>query len=245
VALHILWRSLLFFALAAALGCGDPEGRASGDVAGAGVGATGAGAQSLPAQGEGPGEAGEPVVVFLGNSLTAGFGLPEERAFPALLDARLDEEGLPVRVVNAGVSGDTSAGGLARLDWLLRQDPDVLVVGLGGNDGLRGLSISELAANLRAIVERAQAAGARVVLLGMRMPPNYGKPYTQRFAQVYPAIAKETGAAFVPFLLEGVGGVAELNLPDGIHPTAEGHEVLADNVWPTLRNVVEELPDDE
>lgn len=179
-----------------------------------------------------------PLVVFLGDSLTAGLGLPEDQAYPAVLDRRLDAGGTPVRVLNAGVSGDTTAGGLARLDWLLKQKPDVLVVGLGGNDGLRGLDLAETEKNLREIVRRAKAAGARVLLLGMQIPPNYGPDYTEQFEGMYPEIAKDLDVPLVPFLLEGVGGVTDLNQGDGIHPTAKGQEKVAATVEPYLKELV-------
>lgn len=182
----------------------------------------------------------EPLVIFLGDSLTAGLGLAENQAYPALLDRKLDEAGSPVRVLNAGVSGDTTAGGLSRLDWLLSQKPEVLVVGLGANDGLRALPVEETEKNLREIVRRAQAAGARVLLLGMQIPPNYGPEYTTAFAEMYPRIAKELDVPLVPFLLEKVGGIRELNLEDGIHPNAQGQEILAENVLPYLEELVEE-----
>jgi acyl-CoA thioesterase I len=188
-----------------------------------------------------PAVARRPLVVFLGDSLTAGLGLDREQAFPALLARRLAEQGEPVRVENAGVSGDTTAGGLARLDWLLKQRPDVLVVGLGANDGLRGLPVEEADRNLRAIVRRAKAAGARVLLLGMRIPPNYGPDYTRRFAAIYPRIAKDFDLPLVPFVLAGVGGVADLNQADGIHPNVEGEKLVAANVFPYLRPLVEQV----
>ena len=181
-----------------------------------------------------------PLVVFLGDSLTAGLGLAEEQAFPALVRERLVEEGVPVRVVNAGVSGDTSAGGLRRLEWVLRQKPDVVVVGLGANDGLRGLSLEATEANLEDIVRRAKGAGARVVVLGMRIPPNYGPEYAAGFEGIYSRVARELGVPLVPFLLEGVGGEAELNLGDGIHPNAEGHRRVAENVLPLVRAALAE-----
>ena len=177
-------------------------------------------------------------MVFLGDSLTAGYGLEGDQAYPALLERRLAEQGTPVRVINAGVSGDTTAGGLTRLDWLLRQKPDILVVGLGGNDGLRGVDLDQTESNLREIVRRAKAAGARVLLLGMRIPPNYGPDYTSRFEAMYPQIAKELDVPLVPFLLEGVGGIADLNQADAIHPTAKGQEIVADNVEPYLRELL-------
>lgn len=182
-----------------------------------------------------------PLVVFLGDSLTAGYGVDEAQAFPAVVARRLAESGSPAKIVNAGVSGDTTAGGLARLDWVLRQEPDVLVVGLGANDGLRGLDLDEAERNLRAVVSRAQESGVLVLLLGMRMPPSHGADYAQRFAAMYEAVARDLGVASVPFLLEGVGGVAELNLADGIHPTPRGHEVLAENVTPYLEEILREV----
>jgi acyl-CoA thioesterase-1 len=185
------------------------------------------------------GQAAEgPLVIFLGDSLTAGYGLAGDQAYPAILDRRLDTEGTPVRVLNAGVSGDTAAGGLARLDWLLKQKPTVLVVGLGANDGLRGLDLGQTEKNLREIVRRGQAAGARVLLLGMMIPPNYGRDYTERFRTMYPKIADDFDIPLVPFLLEGVGGIADLNQEDGIHPTAKGQEIVADNVEPYLLEIL-------
>lgn len=179
-----------------------------------------------------------PRVVFLGDSLTAGYGLEAGEAFPAIVERMLKDEGIEVRVVNAGVSGDTTAGGVSRLDWLLRQSPDVVVVGLGANDGLRGLDVKASEQNLRAIIKRCRAAGAEVLLLGMIMPPNYGPQYTSEFRAIYPRLAKEMNVGLVPFLLEGVGGVPELNQGDGIHPTAEGHRRVAKNVLPELREIL-------
>ncbi|HEX3129452.1 MAG TPA: arylesterase [Thermoanaerobaculia bacterium] len=180
----------------------------------------------------------EPIVVFLGDSLTAGYGLEESQAYPVLVRANLEKAGHPVRVVNAGVSGDTTAGGLARLDWLLSQKPDVVVVALGGNDGLRGLPLEEAEKNLREIVRRSKEAGARVLLLGMQIPPNYGPEYANGFAEMYPRIAKEMDVPLVPFLLEGVGGIARLNQADGIHPTAEGQVKVAETVTPYLEKML-------
>jgi acyl-CoA thioesterase-1 len=179
-----------------------------------------------------------PTVVFLGDSLTAGYGLAAEEAFPALVEQRLASSGLPVRVVNAGVSGDTSAGGLARLDWLLAQKPAILFVCLGGNDGLRGLPLSATEANLRAIVEGARAAGARVVLAGMQIPPNYGPEYTAGFRALFPRLATEYDLTLVPFLLEGVAARPELNQRDGIHPNAEGQKIVARTVTQALEPLV-------
>lgn len=180
-------------------------------------------------------------MIFLGDSLTAGYGLPADQSFPVRLGALLGALGRPVRIVNAGVSGDTTAGGLRRLDWLLGQKPDVLVVCLGGNDGLRGLSPGETESNLRRIVAGATASGARVLLLGMKLPPNYGPDYTGRFEAIYPALAREEKVALVPFLLEGVGGEDALNIADGIHPNAEGQERVARNVLPYLEEILKTL----
>jgi len=177
--------------------------------------------------------------VFLGDSLTAGLGLSEDEAYPIVLQRRLQKEGLPYDVVNAGVSGDTSAGGLSRLEWALDGDVRVLVVALGGNDALRGLPPEELKRNLAEIIRRAQARHITVVLAGMEAPPNYGRDYAVAFHRVYPALAKEYHVALVPFLLQGVGGVARLNQRDGIHPTAEGARIVADNVWTILAPIVE------
>lgn len=181
----------------------------------------------------------ERVIVALGDSLTAGLGVAAEEAYPALLEARLRRDGLDYRVVNAGVSGDTSAGGRRRVDWVLRSKPEVVIVALGANDGLRGLPVAELRANLEAIVRRVQAAGVRVLLVGMRVPPNYGDDYARAFAAVFPAVARRTGVPLAPFLLEGVAGAPRLNQPDGIHPTAEGQRGIAAVLWPHLRPLLE------
>ena len=175
------------------------------------------------------------LIVALGDSLTAGLGVGVEEAYPALLEARLRREGFDYRVVNAGVSGDTSAGGLRRLDWALKLKPQVLIVALGANDGLRGQPPAALRANLTQIVERARGAGARVLLAGMRVPPNYGDEYARAFAAVYASVARATGVPLAPFLLDGVAGDPRLNQADGIHPTAEGQRVIAEHLWPHLR----------
>lgn len=172
----------------------------------------------------------EPLVIFLGDSLTAGHLLPADLAFPSLVAKALREKGRPVRVVNAGVSGDTTSGGLDREGWLLEQKPDLLVVGLGVNDAFRGHPVDRIEANLRAIVTRAQAAGVRVLLLGMRVPTNYGPDYTEAFAAIYPRVAKAQKVELMPFLLEGVGGRPELNFDDGIHPNQVGQQLIASHV---------------
>ena len=182
-----------------------------------------------------PARGADRVIVALGDSLTAGLGVARDEAYPALLEARLRRENLGYHVVNAGVSGDTSAGGRRRVDWVLRTKPEVVIVALGANDGLRGLPVDELRDNLEAIVRRVQGAGARVLLAGMRVPPNYGGEYARAFAAVFPEVARRTGATLAPFLLEGVAGHARLNQADGIHPTAEGQRVIAARLWPHLR----------
>ena len=176
-----------------------------------------------------------PAVVFLGDSLTAGLGVASEEAYPSLVQQKIDADGLAFHVVNAGVSGDTSAGGLSRLDDALTGDVRVLVVALGGNDALRGLPVEELRKNLATIIERAQARKIRVVLAGMEAPPNFGESYTAAFHKVYPELAKQYHVEVVPFLLQGVAGIERLNQRDGIHPTAEGARIVADNVWTVLR----------
>lgn len=191
-------------------------------------------AQPPPAAAPAPRESA-PLVVFLGDSLTAGYGLAEDQAYPAVIRERLAAEGVAARVVNAGISGDTTAGGLARLDWLLRQKPSVVVVALGANDGLRGVPLAQTESNLRRILERLQAAGARPLLAGMMIPPNYGPDYTRGFAALYPRLARELAVPLIPFLLAGVAAEADLNQADGIHPTAEGQKELAETVLGHLR----------
>jgi acyl-CoA thioesterase I len=177
----------------------------------------------------------ERVIVALGDSLTAGLGVAADEAYPARLEARLAREGYAYRVVNAGVSGDTTAGGLRRVDWVLRAKPEIVIVALGANDGLRAQSPQAMRENLATIVRRLQAAGARVLLAGMRLPPNYGAEYTKEFQEVFPEVARSTGVALMPFLLDGVAADPRLNQPDGIHPTASGQQVIADRLWPYLR----------
>ena len=236
-----MWiRSLAALALGCAVACGSrDEFRADRRVPAAALKAAPAASPSTPApsklEGLVPNHVeGRPRVVVLGDSLTAGLGLPSDQAYPAVLQRRLNDAGLGYDVVNAGVSGDTSAGGLRRLDWALDGDVRVLIVALGGNDALRGLQPDELKRNLAQIIERAQARGVRVVLAGMDAPPNWGRGYIVAFHQVYPSVAAEYHVAFVPFLLAGVGGHDELNQNDGIHPTVAGARIVADNVWAVL-----------
>ncbi|HEV2842673.1 MAG TPA: arylesterase [Chthoniobacterales bacterium] len=183
---------------------------------------------------------GKKTIVFLGDSLTAGLGVQPSEAFPALIGEKIRAAGLPFEIQNAGLSGDTSAGALRRTDWLLQRPIDVLVIALGGNDGLRGLPVKSLKANLQEIIDKAKAKNpaVRIVIAGMQIPPNMGAGYAADFVKVYAELARENNAALIPFLLEGVGGHRDLNQPDLIHPTAAGHRVMADLVWRTLEPIL-------
>lgn len=193
--------------------------------------------QSAPPRVEAP--AVRPRVVFLGDSLTAGYGLPKEQSVPSLVQKRLDAEGYDYEVVNHGVSGDTSAGGVSRLDWALDGDVRVLVLELGANDGLRGLPVESTKANLSDIIERAKARGVTVLLTGMEAPPNHGPVYTLQFRRLFADLAREHKVAFVPFYLEGVAGNPALNISDGIHPNAEGAAIVERTVWKALQPLLE------
>ncbi len=182
-----------------------------------------------------PAQSTRPRIVVLGDSLTAGLGLDPSEAYPRLLQRMLDAAGFEYEVVNAGVTGDTSAGGLSRLEWALEGDARVLIVALGGNDGLRGLPADALSRNLSTIIEQAQARKLRVILAGMEAPPNFGQIYVNAFHNVYPDLARKYDVALVPFLLQNVAGIETLNQRDGIHPTAQGARIVADNVWAVLR----------
>jgi len=182
-------------------------------------------------------------IVILGDSITAGYGLDDPaKAYPALLQAKLDQAGLPFEVVNAGVSGDTTAGGLRRVDWALSRGADVLVIALGGNDGLRGLQPKQTEENLRGIVKRARekAPAITIFIAGMQMPGNMGPDYVEQFKAVFPRVAADTGCTLIPFLLEGVGGVPELNQADMIHPNAAGAKIVAEDVWKVLEKKLRE-----
>jgi len=200
-----------------------------------------------PSGARGRGERGEgdqrPAVVFFGTSLTAGLGVDPDEAYPALIQQKLDSAGLDVRVVNAGVSGETSAAGLRRIDWILKKPVAVLVLELGGNDALRGLELKAAKENLQEIINRTRARYPRVIVViaGMQAPPNLGRRYTGEFKQMFVDLARENQAALIPFLLEGVGGHPELNQADGIHPTPEGHRIVAENVWKVLATVMPEV----
>jgi acyl-CoA thioesterase-1 len=232
---------LLTVLIAATVACSsrgdDAEGAKSSAPASspAASAATAASSASVPEK-----PATLPRVVFLGDSLTAGLGLAASDAYPALIGERLKAEGLKYEVINAGVSGDTSAGGLSRLDWALQGDVRILVVALGGNDALRALPPEQLRDNLAQIIERGQKRGATVVLAGMDAPPNWGRDYVVSFHKVYPALAQQYHVAFVPFLLQGVAGIDRLNQSDGIHPTREGARIVADNVWRVLAPIANE-----
>jgi acyl-CoA thioesterase-1 len=182
-------------------------------------------------------------ILFLGDSITAGYGLDLSQAYPGLIQKKIDAQGWHFKVVNAGQSGDTSAGGLGRLDWVLQNRVDVLVLELGGNDGLRGLSVEAMKKNLQAIIDRTKErySEVKVVIAGMKVPPNMGSEYSRKFEAAFADLAKRNNAPLIPFVLEGVGGARELNLPDGIHPTAKGHEIVAANVWKALEPVLRSL----
>jgi acyl-CoA thioesterase-1 len=175
-----------------------------------------------------------PTVVAFGNSLTAGLGVETSQNYPAQLQARIDSRGYRYRVVNAGVSGDTSAQGLNRLDAVTRLRPVLVIVEFGANDGLRGVPVEETRRNLEEIIRRLSAAGSKVVLAGMEIPPNYGPEYTRAFHDIYPQLARQERVVLVQFLLQGVGGIPRLNQADGIHPTAEGYAIVTANVWKAL-----------
>jgi acyl-CoA thioesterase-1 len=180
-------------------------------------------------------------IVVLGDSLAAGMGLAEADAFPALVEAMLCEAGHPVHVLNAGVSGDTTAGGLSRIDWVLQQRPEILVVELGGNDALRGQSLANTESNLRRIIERGREAGARVVLVGMDVPTNYGPDYAGAFAEMYERIARDERIILVPGFVREVGADPELMQPDGLHPTADGQRLLAATLYTYLEAIAQEI----
>lgn len=224
-------RLVVVTSIALLVGCGGAESRAPRPSQSA---------QSAPAEPAAPvaratqRSTSGPRIVFLGDSLTAGLGLPADQSFPSLIGKKLKERGLDYEVVNAGVSGDTSAGGVRRLDWSLDGDVRVLVVALGGNDGLRGLPPGDLKKNLAAILDRAREKKIAVILAGMEAPPNNGADYTREFRAVYEQLAAEYKVRLIPFLLQGVAGDASLNQPDGIHPNTRGAEIVAELVWKEL-----------
>ncbi len=219
-------RYVTLLGLLAAVACRRPDGSPA--------------ARSPASAAQPPADAVLPTVVFLGTSLTAGLGLDPEHAYPALVQAKIDSAGLRYRVVNAGVSGETSAGALRRIDWLLRDHPAVLVIETGANDGLRAQDPDSTRANIQAIIDRARAVSPapRIVLVGMEALPNYGPLYARRFRAIYPDLAKRNHLPLVPFLLAGVAGVDSLNQADGMHPTAAGQRIVAQTVWKTLGPVL-------
>jgi acyl-CoA thioesterase I len=181
-------------------------------------------------------------ILFFGNSLTAGYGLDPSQAFPALIQEKVDSLHLPYKVINSGLSGETTAGGKSRISWVLREKVDVFILELGGNDGLRGIDVQSTRQNLQAIIDTVKAKNpeTRIVIAGMQIPPNMGPDYTAKFRGVFAELAEKNNTALIPFLLENVGGIPSLNLPDGIHPTAEGHKIVAENVWKVLQPVLTE-----
>lgn len=189
------------------------------------------------------GEGAPMTVLFYGNSLTAGFGVDPDKAFPQLVQNKIDGLGWPFKVINGGVGGETTAGGLSRIDWVLRNRPDVFILELGGNDGLRGVDPRVTRRNLRAIIRRVRERypTTKIILAGMRAPPNMGQRFVSEFREIYPELAQSERVSLIPFILEGVGGIPELNQPDGIHPTAEGHAIMAELVWKALEPVLKDL----
>lgn len=180
------------------------------------------------------------VILFYGDSLTAGYGLSPEEAFPALVEKKLNKTDKKVKVVNAGLSGETSAGGLSRIEWILRQPVDIFVLELGGNDGLRGLPVDQTRKNLQGIMDKVKAKypNCKIVMAGMMVPPNMGKEYTEAFKRVYPDLATKNKATLIPFILDGVGGIEKLNQPDGIHPNAEGHQIISNKITPVFEKLL-------
>jgi acyl-CoA thioesterase I len=183
----------------------------------------------------------EPVnILFFGDSITAGYGIDQAQAFPALIQEKLDSLHWNARAINAGLSGETSSGGLRRIDWLLRQRIDIMVLELGGNDGLRGIDLNLTRSNLQEIIDKTRSVypSAEIVIAGMQVPPNLGQDYTDQFRTMFFDLAEKNNVKLIPFILEDVAGIPELNLPDGIHPTPEGHKIMAETVWNVIRPVV-------
>jgi acyl-CoA thioesterase I len=189
--------------------------------------------------GSGPASTERPSIVAFGDSLTAGLGVRQDESYPARLQRTLDAAGYAYRVVNAGVSGDTTAGGARRVSWVLKNKPAIVILELGGNDGLRGLSLQETKANLERIIQQFQQASVIVVLAGMKLPPNYGKDYTDGFESLYQALAKQYRLTLIPFFLDGVAGSSSLNQADGIHPTGEGYRIIVEKIFPTLEPLLD------
>ena len=218
------------FAAASSLASSPREG------VGSGMGTQGKASPDRPKR---PDSAERPRIVAFGDSLTAGLGVPPDQSYPAHLQRRLDAAGYVYRVVNAGVSGETTAGGVRRVSWALNGKPVIVILELGGNDGLRGLSLKETKANLERIIQQLQQASVTVVLAGMKLPPNYGQDYTGGFEALYQALAKQYRLTLIPFFLDGVAGSSSLNQADGIHPTGEGYRLIVEKVFPTLEPLLE------
>ncbi|MEO1054326.1 MAG: arylesterase [Bacteroidota bacterium] len=182
----------------------------------------------------------EKTIIFFGDSLTAGYGLSTDQAFPAIVQKKLKEDGLDYNVINAGLSGETSAGGLNRIDWILNKPVDIFVLELGANDGLRGLPLDQTKSNLQAIIDRVRVKNpnVKIIIAGMMVPPNLGKEYATEFSKIFPQLARTNNATLIPFLLDGVAGDEKLNLPDRIHPNAKGHQIVADNVTRVLKDII-------
>ena len=194
------------------------------------------------AENESDNENDKKVILFFGDSLTAGYGLEKGEGFPEILQQKIDSLGLSYQVVNAGLSGETTSGGRNRIDWVLKQNVDIFVLELGANDGLRGIPISETKNNLQEIIDfvREENPDIEIILAGMQIPPNMGQDYTSEFREIFPDLAEKNDVYLIPFLLEDVAGIPELNQQDGIHPTAEGQEILAENVWEVLKPVIQQ-----
>jgi acyl-CoA thioesterase I len=226
--LKIVWMAALVWLMA---GCGDKTGKAKKET---GEEKEVAAVDSVHAE--------KKYIVFFGNSLTAGFGIDPSDAFPALIQNRLDSLGMHYTVVNAGLSGETTASGVNRVDWVIgQQRVDVFVLELGGNDGLRGIPVEETRKNLLVIIEkvRGKHPKAEIIIAGMLVPPNMGPKYSKDFQAVFPAVASDANVKLIPFILENVGGEKELNLEDGIHPTPEGHKLVRENIWAVLKDIVQ------
>ncbi|MEM9363757.1 MAG: arylesterase [Bacteroidota bacterium] len=228
--MHNLLKFRYFFALLFILSCGDSPKKNS-DVSNS----------SESTKDVVKTETSEKVILFFGDSLTAGYGIELEEAFPALIQNRLDSLNLSYTVINSGLSGETTAGGRNRLNWILNQKVDVFVLELGANDGLRGIPLTETRKNLQAMIDvvKEKNADTQIILAGMQIPPNMGPEYTTEFRTIFPEVAEENQIPLIPFLLEGVAGIPELNLEDGIHPTPQGHQIVRDNVWSVLKTIVE------
>lgn len=227
--MHDLLKFRYFFALLFLLSCGDAKKNDKPSITESKIEKE----QNL--------STGKKVILFFGDSLTAGYGLELEEAFPALIQKRLDSLNLPYTTINSGISGETTTGGLNRLDWVITQKIDVFVLELGANDGLRGIPLNETRSNLQSIIASIKKKNpeTKIILAGMQIPPNMGPRYTQEFRQLFLDLAEENNLPLIPFLLENVAGNPDLNLEDGIHPTAEGHKIVMENVWKVLNKVIE------